>query len=42
MTKIKSNKFIYLFDAKLASCAWPDNVDCASENEPPVVKTIPR
>ena len=34
--------YIYLFNLNIAFCACPAKVLCASENEPPAVKTIPK
>ena len=36
------NLYMYLFNLEIAFCACPANVLCVSENEPSVVKTIPK
>ena len=36
------NLKIYLFNLNMAFCACPAKVSCASENEPPGVKTMPK
>jgi len=36
------NLYKYLFSLNMAFKALPDNVICASEKEPPTVKTMPK